>query len=95
MILYRELCIEELNPELFSDFQRRQNVTKCWRKVDNHWVIKDIEFVDDWTEQEYVELVECLKKTVLTNGFVIGAFLDGRLKGFAYVEPEIFYISQN
>lgn len=86
MILYRELCLEEITRELLSDFQRKQIVTQCWRKIDGEWLIKDIFFVDDWTELEYAELIDCLRKTILTNGLVIGAFLDGRLKGFASVE---------
>lgn len=86
MVQYRELCFEEVRQELFSNFQRKQNVTQCWRKIDGEWLIKDVFFVDDWTEQEHVELIDCLRKTILTNGLVIGAFLDGRLKGFASVE---------
>ena len=90
MIQYRECRSEELNRELFSDFQRRQNVTKCWRKIDGEWLIQDISFVDDWTEQDYAALIACLKNTILTDGVVFGAFLDGRLKGFASVESARF-----
>lgn len=90
MILYRELCLEEINRELFSHFQRKQEVTQCWRKVNGEWLVKDIAFVDDWGEPEYTELIRCLKNTVLTNGFVIGAFSDGRLKGFASIESKPF-----
>ncbi len=90
MIQYRVLSAEEICLELFQDFIRRQIVTKCWRKEDGQWVIKDAPFVDDWTEEDYRVLVSCLKNTVLTNGFVYGAFYDGKLKGFASVEAEIF-----
>lgn len=90
MIQYRECRSEELSRELFSDFQRRQNVTKCWRKIDGEWLIKDISFADDWTEQDYSALIACLNNTILTDGVVFGAFLDGRLKGFASVESTRF-----
>ena len=64
MIEYRELTLEEMSRELFAHFQRRQEVTKCWRKVVDEWVVKDIAFIDDWTEQDYAVLVCCLKNTI-------------------------------
>lgn len=88
MIEYRELTLEEMSRELFAHFQRRQEVTKCWRKVVDEWVVKDIAFIDDWTEQDYAVLVCCLKNTIRTGGFVAGAFSKGRLKGFVSVEAE-------
>ena len=53
MVQYRELCGEEICRELFGGFIRHQNVTKCRRRVDGEWVIRDDPFVDDWTEEEY------------------------------------------
>lgn len=90
MVIYRELCLDEISRALFSNFQRKQNVTKCWRKVDGEWHIKDIAFVDDWTEQEYEELTQYLKNTIVTNGLVTGVFVEGQLKGFASIESTLF-----
>ena len=90
MNAYRELSANEINRELFSKFIRHQNVTKCWRKQNNEWVIKDAPFVDDWSETEYGILIDCLKNTISTGGFVYGAFCDGVLKGFVSVESELF-----
>lgn len=87
---YRSLQEHEINRELFRDFIRRQIVTKCWRKEDGEWIIKDAPFIDDWTEQDYEVLIQCLKHTVRTGGLVYGAFYEGKLKGFAAVLPEIF-----
>lgn len=90
MIQYRVLNADEICRELFHDFIRHQNVTKCWRRDDGKWTVKDAPFVDDWTENDYRVLVSCLKNTVLSDGFVCGAFCDGKLKGFVSVEPEWF-----
>lgn len=87
---YRSLQEHEIDRELFRDFIRRQIVTKCWRKEDGEWIIKDAPFIDDWTEQDYKVLIQCLKHTVRTGGVVYGAFYEGKLKGFAAVLPEIF-----
>ncbi|MBS6196126.1 MAG: GNAT family N-acetyltransferase [Clostridiales bacterium] len=90
MITYRKLQEDEISRELFSCFERRQKVTKCWRKIKGEWVIRDIAFIDEWTEEEYQELIDSLKNTIRTEGTVFGAFVQERLKGFASLEPVLF-----
>ena len=90
MIQYRALRADEIHRDLFRFFIRHQVVTRCWRREAGTWVIRDVPFIDDWSEAEYEELVSCLKNTVNTGGFVYGAFRDGRLKGFVSVEREVF-----
>lgn len=90
VIQYRTLAEDEIHRALFHDFIRRQVVTTCWRKEKGEWIVKDAPFVDDWTPQDYDQLIECLKNTICTGGFVYGAFDDGKLKGFAAVLPELF-----
>ncbi len=90
MIQYRKIEANEICRELFRGFIRRQNVTKCRRKENGIWIIKDDPFIDDWNENDYSILVDCLKNTVLTGGFLYGAFYDGVLKGFVSVESTLF-----
>ena len=89
-VQYRDLTAEELCPALFVGFTRRQVVTKCWRRENGQWVIRDDPFIDDWTPADYETLTACLKNTIATSGLVHAAFLDGVLKGFVSVEPAIF-----
>lgn len=89
-IRYRHLDADEICRELFKDFIRRQNVTKCWRRDNGIWVIKDAPFIDDWSEEDYRTLVSCLRQTASTGGFVYAAFLDKSLKGFVSVEAGLF-----
>ena len=44
MITYRRIEEEELCIKLFDRFIRHQVVTKCWRKEEGEWVIKDVPF---------------------------------------------------
>ena len=90
LLKYRMLNAEEVNREIFKDFIRYQNVTKCWRKENGKWIIKDAPFIDDWAEKDYQTLISCLKNTIASDGFVYAAFYDGKLKGFVSVESEIF-----
>lgn len=70
MIQYRNLERQEICQELFYDFLRHQVVTKCWRKENDKWVIKEVPFIDDWKEDDYQYLVSCLKKAIKTGCFV-------------------------
>lgn len=90
MITYRRIEEEELCIKLFDRFIRHQVVTKCWRKEEGEWVIKDVPFIDDWGKEEFQTLVSCLQNTIRTGGFVYGAFYEGNLKGFTSVESELF-----
>ncbi len=87
---YRPLNQDELNRALFLQFERRQTVTKCWRKVNGEWMVQEAPFVDQWSDANYQTLVNCLKNTVATGGVVYGAFVEGVLKGFASVEGKKF-----
>jgi len=90
MIEYRNLVQDEICTELFSGFNRRQIVTKCRRKENGKWIIKEAPFIDDWSKDDYCFLVSCLKNTVATGGFVYAAFYNNVLKGFVSVEAEMF-----
>lgn len=83
---YREVLPRELGTALFDGFDRYQRVTRCWRKEAGDWVLKDIAFTEQWSPEDYMYLVDCLKNTLRTGGAVLGAFESGVLKGFASVE---------
>lgn len=87
---YTELKSKEINRKLFEHFTRHQIVNKCWRKVQEKWCLIDDPFTDEWNEEEYCELIACLKNTITTGGVVFGAFSNGMLKGFTSVEPSLF-----
>ncbi len=90
MTQYRTLNEQEICRELFCGFTRRQVVTKCRRRENGSWVVRDDPFIDDWSEADYQTLVSCLRNTAATGGMVCAAFVDGVLKGFASVEPGLF-----
>lgn len=89
-VVFREITIEELDMDLFSDFIRHQVVTKVWHKEQGEWVIKEDPFIDDWSPEDYAFGISCIQNTVKTGGLLWGAFYDGKLKGFVSVEAEIF-----
>ena len=87
---YLVLREDAIDRALFAHFRRRQEVTKCWRKEEGRWCVKDAPFIDDWSQEDYGKLVRDLKHTVRTGGMVAGGFDRQQLKGFVSVEPERF-----
>jgi len=87
---YRALSAGEIGAGLFDGFERRQVVTRCWRSERGEWVIRDVAFVERWGEAEYEALTGRLRDTALAGGAVFAALSDGRLLGFASVEPGFF-----
>lgn len=94
MTAYRTLTENEICRDLFRHFIRHQVVTKCWRKCNGEWVIRDDPFIDEWTEEEYQTLITDLQETIRSGGFVYAAFCDDQLKGFISVTNELFGTSQ-
>lgn len=89
-ISYRKLEEPQITSQLFQTFRRHQNVTHCWRKENGKWLLKDISFIEEWSDAEYSFLVKCLKNTACTGGYVFGAFEAERLVGFVSVENNLF-----
>ncbi|MDD3335523.1 MAG: GNAT family N-acetyltransferase [Eubacteriales bacterium] len=90
MISYKELAVCDMDLSLFAFFDRTQIVNQCWRKVEGQWKILDVPFVDHWSEEEYRQEIQYLQNLICGDGYVVGGFVDGHLKGFASVEPALF-----
>ena len=86
----RSLTIEEITPERFQSFNRYQQVTRCWRKEEGKWVIRDIAFTEQWSQEDYAYLLDCLRGTLRQGGFVGAVGEKDRLMGFASVENTPF-----
>lgn len=88
-ILFRKLTAEDLGPGLFRDFRRFQRVKRCWRWEGGQWVLKDIAFTEDWDQADHQRVCGQLQNVMESGGCVWGAFLAGRLKGFASVDGRL------
>lgn len=82
MISYKILHTKDMNQNLFDHFIRHQTVVKCWRREHGSWIIQDDPFTDDWSEDDYRQLISHLKSLLCSNGFVCGAFYQNTLKRF-------------
>lgn len=87
---YRKIHENELKRSLFKTFIRRQEVNLCLRRDSSGgWVTRPDPFIDDWSEKDYETLINCLKETAKTGGFLLGCFSGGELKGFVSAESRL------
>ena len=74
-IVYKELSLNDLHLDLLLQFNRYQEVKRCWRKENDKWVLKDISFIENWDKELLNEIVtEDLTNCIKSGGFVWGAF---------------------
>ncbi len=86
---YRNVKPEELTPALFAGFQRRQEVSRVWRKTEGSWAICQApRVIENWDEAQTEFICWCLRGTLDGGGMAAGAFLDGKLKGIVAVNAE-------
>jgi len=90
-INFKELSLSDAGDGLLDDFIRYQKVTRHWKKINEEWVLKDGDYVDDWDRNERKVRAERFIN-VLTNelGHIFGAYADDRLVGFAVLLKEKF-----
>lgn len=81
---------KEIDDHFLDGFNRDQDVTKCWRKEDDKWVIKDIEFQEHWDEERKKDKIEELREEMKAGGSLICAYENEALKGYALVGNELF-----
>jgi len=88
--IFKKLALEDCQPNLLAEFDRRQEVKRCWRREDGQWRLQDIAFVEDWEQARKRRESQNIATCTRCGGAVIGAFLDGRLIGFSGVIHELF-----
>jgi GNAT superfamily N-acetyltransferase len=85
-IEFKELNSCDCKSDLLKDFKRYQEVNRCWRKIDNEWVLKDIHFIEQWDDAQKENKISSFLWCIQNNGHVFGAFKGNRLIGFATID---------
>ena len=89
-IIIKPVTIEACTPDLLAQFQRHQEVKRCWRWEKDCWVLRDIAYIEDWDGTQKARVTDQLRRCLEDGGAVAGAFDGDRLVGFAAVEKELF-----
>ena len=91
----RQLRHQDLSAELFTAFNRHQEITQCWKRAENLWKLEPHNDTRDWNETQRYYLLLDLHKTIGMGGNVSGLFEGERLIGFFSVESFRFGMQQD
>jgi N-acetylglutamate synthase-like GNAT family acetyltransferase len=88
----KELKIEDIKDDFLIDFNRYQEVKDYYIKVNENWIIKNNEnkFTIAWDEKYKEHKTKNIIKIIMEKGFVIGAYDNKKLIGFACLLNEVF-----
>jgi N-acetylglutamate synthase-like GNAT family acetyltransferase len=89
-IEFKELNIGDINSSILDHYDRYQEVKKCYRKEGGNWIIKDIEFIENWDKNKKDEIVKDFLETINDGGYVFSAFDNEKLIGFAVLYNNVF-----
>ena len=89
-VKFKELNIADINSNLLDHYNRYQEVKKCYRKEEGNWVIKKIEFIEDWDKKKKENVIQDFSETINNGGNIFAAFDDDKLIGFAVLKNKIF-----
>jgi predicted N-acetyltransferase YhbS len=75
---------------LFAQFDRHQEVRRCWRRADGQWFLRSVNYIEQWNDEHYAKLVGFLRNTVTAGGGVFAALDRATLVGFGSVDNDLF-----
>jgi N-acetylglutamate synthase-like GNAT family acetyltransferase len=81
----KELKIDDLNNNLLDNFNRYQDIKRCYRNENGNWVLKDIAFIENWDKKMKEEKINnSFYNSIKSGGYVFGAYNeDEKIIAFA------------
>jgi len=95
MAHFNEIRFSRLDDKNFTGrsldfFVRHQAVTECWRRMDSGWKLVPILYEENWSLEQCREIAENVRLHMNLDQTGFGAFIGGRIVGFATVSHHIF-----
>jgi N-acetylglutamate synthase-like GNAT family acetyltransferase len=87
---FKELSPYDVNNNLLDNFNRYQEVKKCYVKNNGEWIVKSNEYIENWDQNKKHDVINNFSNTIKEGGFVIGAYDNNKLIGFSVLLNKIF-----
>ncbi len=78
------------NKNSLDDFILNQNVTKCWRKVNDRYILADVRYIEDWNLTQRREMAQKVLSAIHGGDIALAAVIDNMVIGFAIVKKNFF-----
>jgi len=88
----KELKIKDINDDFLIDFNRYLEIVDCYIKDNEEWIIvyNENKSTITWDKKYKEHKIENIINIIKNNGFVIGAYENNKLIGFACLLNEVF-----
>lgn len=86
----KQLKISDIHINMLNYFNRYQEVTQCWEKNENNWVLEDVSYIRDWNEDKKKWAINYFLQCIEQGGMILGAFDEYKLIGFAKIDGKLF-----
>ncbi len=95
MARFNEIRFSRLDENNFTGrsldlFVRHQTVTECWRRTDGGWRLVPVLYEENWSLEQCRETAENVRLHMNLDQTGFGAFIGGRIVGFATVSHHLF-----
>jgi N-acetylglutamate synthase-like GNAT family acetyltransferase len=80
---FKELKITDIDNNILDNYNRYQEVKRCYRNENGEWVLKDIGYIEDWDRDEIQNQIRHFSDCIKDGGSVFGAYENKKLIGFA------------
>jgi GNAT superfamily N-acetyltransferase len=75
-----------LYTDMFCEFDKCHHIKQQWVKKDGNWVSEDVSYIRQWNSKKKKWIPEYLLQQIQRGGFVVGAFENVRIIGFASID---------
>ena len=86
-IVIRSLRPSDLHPQMLAGFQHRQVISDKWVKDGNGYKLIKTGEIREWDNDKRIWIPGYLMRQIDRGGAAAGAFVNGRMIGFASLEP--------
>lgn len=85
-IILRVLKPSDIHPQMLQAFHHKQVISSKWIKKEDRYELMDTYEVREWDSGKRVWITQYLWQQMHRGGFVVGAFCDNRMVGFASLD---------
>ncbi len=85
-VTYKKLNEENFTESSLDKFIRRQEVFRCWRKINGKYMLTPVHYIEDWNLSELRSLAKTIGNGIADGGAAFGAFDGNGPVGFAYLD---------
>ena len=89
-INFKDLENSDINLNLLNKFNRFQKIDQYYKNEDDKWVLKNTDYSLNWGEYKIKEIISVFINALNNDGYVIGAYDNEKLIGFAVLTIEKF-----